>query len=218
MKTQIILVDDHEIVREGLRSLIEKQPDMKVIGEAETGRQALHLAKKLNPDVLIMDISMPDLNGIDATAQIMAERPATRVVGLSMHADRRFLLGILKAGACGFVLKESAFAELVQAVRAAGEGEIFVSPRVAGNVIKHLLGRPSAAEVSPADKLTTREREVLQLIAEGHRTRQIAGRLNISVKTVEARRRNLMRKLDLRSVAALTKFAIREGLTDTDAS
>lgn len=212
MKKRVLLVDDHEIVREGLRSLIDQQTDLQVVGEACTGREALQLARKLKPDVIIMDVSMPDLNGIDAAHQILADQPSTRIVALSMHSDKRFVVGMLKAGALGFVLKESAFSELVQAVRAAVDQQVFVSPRIAGNVIIDFMNRVPDEELSVAHKLTTREREVLQMIAEGKSTRDISDALFISVKTVEARRRSIMKKLDLHSVAELTRFAIHEGL------
>ena len=216
MKTNILLVDDHEIMREGLRSLIEEQPAMNVIAEAENGHMAIKQTRKHHPDVILMDISMPDLNGIDATQQILAEFPETRVVALSMHSDKHFVLGMLKAGASGYLLKECTFRELIRAVRAAMDNHTYLCPKVAGHVVGDFVKQLNDEVSSPAGVLTTREREVLQLIAEGKSNREISFHLNISVKTVEARRKNIMVKLDLHSVAELTKYAIREGLTLLD--
>jgi len=214
-KKKILLADDHCMLREGLRSLIENQPKFEVVAEAENGRMAVQLARRFSPDVVVMDVSMPVLNGIDATRQVLAEVPGTRVVGLSVHADSSFVLGMLNAGASGYVLKECAFQELLFAVEAALSDQTFLSPRVAGIVVKDWKRRYSVKNGSVYDALTGREREVLQLIAEGRSTRDIAKALHISVKTVEARRRAIMDKLNLHSVAALVKYAIREGLSTT---
>ena len=216
MRLRILLADDHEIVREGLRSLIKGQPYMEVVGEAETGREAVLLTRRHRPDVIIMDISMPDLNGMDATILCMEAVPEVKVIALSMHSDPNYVLGMLKAGAKGFILKEGAFKELIQAIRIAEDDQIYLSPKVTGVIVSDCISH-IPPEISPSTKdLTVKEREVLQMIAEGHPTRRIADALNVSIKTVEARRKCIMEKLDLHSVAELTKYAIRTGLTTTD--
>jgi len=212
MSIRILLADDHKIVREGLRALLEKQPGMEVIAEAEDGRTTVRLARELSPDVVIMDVAMPDLNGIGATDQIIAEAPDVKVVALSMHSDRRFVMEMFKAGASGYLLKDCAFEELARAVRAVAAGQTYLSPGIAGVVIKDYVRRLSETN-SAFSILTSREHEVLQLLAEGKSTKQIASRLHVSVKTVETHRRHIMEKLDIHSVAELTKYAIREGLT-----
>jgi DNA-binding NarL/FixJ family response regulator len=227
---KVLLADDHRIVREGLRSLLETQPDLQVVAEASDGRQAVEMARQLSPDVVVMDVAMPQLNGIEATRQISAEEPAMKVVALSMHSDRRFVSEALKAGASGYVLKDGAFDELISAIRAVVADRVYLSPRVAGMVVEDYVRRlPSrgngGTQQQPGqddsdntrrsvfDALTPREREVLQLMAEGFATKEVAHRLHVSVKTVETHRRQIMEKLDLHSVAELTKYAIREGLT-----
>lgn len=216
MKTKIVLVDDHAIVRQGLKALIEKRPDMQVVGEAANGREAVRMSGRLNPDVIIMDINMPDLNGIDAAQQISDASTGAKVIALSMYSDKRFVLGMLKAGAAGFLLKESAFAELMTAVDAALAGQIYLSPKITGSVIDNYLHSLADADISAVYLLSSGERQVLQLIAEGRTTRDMAACLNISVKTVEARRKKIMEKLNLNSLAALIKFALREGLSSID--
>lgn len=210
------MADDHEIVREGLRALIEKRTDMEVAGEANSGWEAVRLVRKLTPDLIIMDISMPDLNGIDATRQVLAESPKVRVVALSMHSDKRFVLGMLKSGARGYLLKESAFKELISAIEAVLADQFYLSPKIAGTVINDFVQSISARDISDSYLLTDGERAVLQLIAEGRVTREIAAQLNISVKTVEARRKKMMEKLKLNNLAELIKFAVREGITSID--
>ncbi len=212
MATKVLIADDHGIVREGLRSLIENESDMTVVGEADSGRAAVQLAGKLAPDVVIMDVSMPDLNGMEATRQIMKATPDAKVVALSMHSDKRFVGGMLSAGACAYLLKDCAFDELVRAVRAVVAGGVYLSPAIAGVVVKDYAGRPAG----PAGALSPREREVLQLLAEGLATKEVAARLLVSPKTIETHRKQLMDKLGLRSVAELTKYAVREGLTSLD--
>jgi DNA-binding NarL/FixJ family response regulator len=216
MKIRVLIADDHAMVREGLRALIAQQKDMTVVGEAGNGREAIRLARKLLPDVIIMDISMPDLNGIDATAIIKSETPRVRVIALSMHSDRRFVSGMLKSGASGYLLKDCVFQELTAAIRAAADNEHYLSPKIAGTVVEAYLRRSGAPPSSTTAPLTLKEREVLQMIAEGRSTREIAGVLNLSVKTVEARRRNIMEKLQLSTLAALIKYALREGMTSLD--
>lgn len=216
MSIRIVLADDHHIVRDGLRSLLEEQGDMEVIAEAENGRDAVALAAELRPDVVVMDVGMPDLNGMEATRQVLERARGTRVVALSMHSDRRFVAGMLEAGASGYVIKDAAFEELARAIRAAVDGRTFLCPAVAGVVVEDYLNRRAADEPTPARPLTPREREVLQLLAEGSATKQIAARLGVSVKTVETHRSHIMAKLNIHSVAELTRYAIREGLTSLD--
>lgn len=213
MTVRIILADDHNIVREGLRSLIEKETDLEVVGEANDGRKAVHLAGELKPDLVIMDVSMPELNGIEATRQITRDMPDIKVLALSMHSDKRFVAGILKAGAAGYLLKDCAFEEMAGAIKAVAGGGTYLSPGVAGAVVQDYVRRLSDSDSSPSTVLTPREREVVQLLAEGKSTKQVAARLHVSVKTVETHRRQVMEKLDIHSVAALTKYAIREGMT-----
>jgi len=216
MSTKILLADDHKIVRDGLRSLIEKQPGMAVVAEAENGRAAVKLARRLKPDVIIMDLNMPDLNGIDAARQILAELPDTKIIVLSMHADKQFVLGALKAGASGYLLKDCAFEELARALQTVLKHQTYLSPEIAGTVVKDYLEQMCTIESAIEAALTPREREVLQLIAEGRSTKETADRLNVSIKTVESHRRNIMEKLNIHSTAELTKYAIRTGLTSLD--
>jgi DNA-binding NarL/FixJ family response regulator len=216
MSIRILLVDDHKIVREGLRSLLEKQPDMKVIAEAGDGRTAVQLTKELLPDVVVMDIAMPDLNGIEAAGRITAEAPGVKVVALSMHAERRFVVRILRAGASGYLVKDCAFEELVRAVRAVIAGQTYLSPDIASIVVKDYISRLSETNSAFFPLLTVREREVLQLLAEGRSTKGIASSLQVSVKTIETHTRHIMEKLNIRSIAELTKYAIREGLTSLE--
>ncbi|MBK6406634.1 MAG: response regulator transcription factor [Holophagales bacterium] len=213
MSTTILLVDDHRIVREGLRTLLGQQPDLEVVGEAADGRDAVTQARLLRPDVIVMDIAMPELNGVEATRLILAELPQVRVVALSMYADRRFVAEILRAGALGYVLKDGAFEELALAIRTITEGKTYLSPSIAGLVVEELMQRSSAPGSPSLGGLTPRERQVLKLLADGMRPREIALELSISVKTVEVHKQNLMNKLEIHTAAELTRFAIREGLT-----
>jgi two-component system, NarL family, response regulator NreC len=216
MSIRVLIADDHRIVRDGIRALLEKHPDLQLVAEAENGREAVALAKKLHPQVIVMDLSMPDLNGMEATRQVVNEAPNVRVLALSMHADKRFIMSMLDAGASGYLLKDCAFEEFATAVRAVAAGGTYLSPRIAGLVVKdRLQPRPTDATSASAD-LTPKEREVLQLITEGKNTKEIASLLEISIKTVETHRQHMMGKLDVRSVAELTKFAIREGLTSLE--
>ncbi len=214
MSIRILIADDHQIVRQGLRSLIEKTSGMKVVAEAENGREAVQLAGQSKPDVAIMDISMPDLNGMEATRQIVAALPKVKVIALSMHSDKRFVRGMLEAGAAGFLLKDCAFEELSTAVRAVAANKTYLSPGISGIVVEGFLeGQCPADNLSSPSPLTAREREVLQLLAEGWSTRGMADRLCVSIKTVETHRQRIMDKLEIRNIAELTKYAIREGLT-----
>jgi len=216
MSIRIFLADDHKIVREGLRTLLSKQTDMEVCGEADTGLIAVQLAKKLLPDVMVMDIAMPELNGIEATRQIVAEFPSVRVVALSMHSDKRFVVEMLKAGASGYLLKDCAFEELTNAIRAVVMNRIYLSPHLAEFMIKDYVHLIPTDKLSVFSVLTPRQRQVLQLLSEGKNTKNISIQLNVSVKTVETYRQQIMDKLNIRSIAELTKYAIREGLTSLD--
>jgi DNA-binding NarL/FixJ family response regulator len=196
--------------------LLEKQPDIEVVAEAENGRTAVQLARELSPDVVIMDIAMPDLNGIGAAYQIIAESPGVKVVALSMHSDRRFVARMFRAGASGYLLKDCAFEELARAVRTVAADEVYLSPRIASIVIEDYVRRLTETNLSASSFLTTRQCEVLQLLAEGKDTSEIAFLLQVTVKTVETHRRNVMNKLGVRSVAQLTKYAIGLGLTSSE--
>jgi len=212
----ILLADDHKIVREGIKALIEKQTDMEVIAETEDGRTTVQLALQLLPNVVIMDVGMPDMNGIEATRQIIANSPNVKIIALSMHSDRRFVAEMLKAGASGYLLKDCAVEELINAVHAVVENRTYLSPNIVDSVIKDYTYLLSKEDLSVFSILTTREREVLQLLSEGKTTKEIASHLKISVKTVETYKQKIMDKLNIHSVAELTKYAIREGLTSLD--
>jgi two-component system response regulator NreC len=216
MPIRILIADDHKIVREGLTALLRQHPHMEVVGEAENGRQAVQLAASLQPQVVIIDIGMPELNGIEATRQIVAESPGTKVIALSMHSDKRFVKGMLKAGAAGYLLKYCASEELVNAIQMVMANRVYLSHDITGIVVEDYVQKLADSDASPFQSLTPREREVLQLLAEGHSTRQIADTLHVSVKTIEVHRKQLMDKLGLSSLADLIKFAIREGLTSIE--
>ncbi len=217
MNIRILIADDHKIMREGLRALLDKQSDMQVVAEAEDGLTTVRLARELAPDIVIMDIAMPDLNGIGATKKIKAELPDVKVIALSMHSDRRFIAEMFRSGASGYLLKDHSFEELSNAIRVVVSNRIYLSPSIAGIVIEDYVRQLQKDEISPVtDVLTDREVEVLQLIAEGHSTKDIAFRLHVSTKTVETHRRQIMEKLDLFSIAELTKYAIRQGLTTVE--
>ena len=213
MSIQVLLVDDHAIIREGLRSLLDKQPELEVIADTDDGRKAIELVRELLPDIVIMDITMPGLNGIEATRQITAEFPQVKVIALSIYSKRRFVADMLSAGATGYILKECLFDELVQAIKAVAAGGRYLSPRITDVVVSDYVKRLSASTESPFEALKAREREVLQLVAEGKSTKQIALDLHVSTKTIEANRRQIMEKLNIYNVAELTKYAVREGLT-----
>ncbi len=214
MPVRILIADDHRIVREGLRHLLEKRTDFKVVAEAADGETAVRLARELSPDIAIVDISMPGMNGIEATRRILAERPGVRVLVLSMHSDRRFVIETLKAGASGYLLKDSAFDDLSHAIEVVMARGAFLSSAITEMVVRDYAAQAGCDDNAAFSVLTPREREVLQLMAEGEPTKAIAARLAVSVKTVETYRQQIMEKLDLHSVAELTKYAIREGLTE----
>jgi len=216
MGIKIVLADDHKIVRDGLRTLLEHEPDMEVIAEAEDGRTTVRLARELIPDLIIMDITMPDMNGIDATHDVMKDVPGVKVIALSMHSDRRFVTSMLEAGASGYLLKDCAFEELARAVRTVMDDQTYLSPKIADIIVSRYIKRSMSVESSAFSVLTQREREVLQLLSESMTTKEVAFHLNVSIKTIETHRRNIMEKLGVHTVTDLVKYAIREGLTTLD--
>jgi len=215
MIVKILLADDHRMFRDGLRSLLDAQADLDVVGEADNGLDALSLAAELKPDVVVLDISMPGLNGVDVARRLLADAEPPRVVVLSMHSDRRYVLGMLKAGVSAYMLKDCGFEELASVIRDVMRGEIRLSARITDTVIHDYIAL-ARVDGRDTDPLSPREREVLQLLAEGRSTKEIAADLTVSIKTIETHRRQIMDKLDLHSVAELTKYAIREGLTSLD--
>lgn len=217
MAVRILLVDDHDVVRQGIGALIAEEDDFELVGEASDGRTALEMVPELVPDVVIMDVMMPELNGIEATRRIIDMTGGVRVLALSMHSDKRFIREALRAGAAGYIEKRATFGELARAVRTVMDGEVYLSPSIAKQVVPDIVRATPSDEPTAAASLTAREREILQLIAEGHSAKNIGGLLGISVKTVSAHRRNIMQKLGVTSTAELTKVALREGLTSLDA-
>ncbi len=215
MSIRILLADDHRILREGLRSLLAQQSDISVVGEASDGDTAVTLARELRPDIVIMDVVMPGLGGVEATRLIRAELRDTKVIGLSMHADRRFVSEMLRAGALGYLVKDSAFEELNMAVRTVMQNRPYLSAAITGSLVEDFVRQACTQErqATPLQMLTTREQEVLRLLADGKRVKEIAHFLNISVKTVESHRQNIMDKLEIHSTIELTRYALREGLT-----
>jgi len=212
-KTRILLADDHKLMRRGLKALIEQQPDLTVVGEADDGRQAVALATSLKPDLLVMDIGMPNLNGIEAAHQITQANPGTAIVILSMHSDESYVLRALKAGAKGYLLKDSAESDLIRAVHAVAGGKSFFSPAVSKVLLDDYVRKLQRSGAEDAyDLLTPREREILQLIAEGKSNKDVANLLNLSVYTVETHRSNIMEKLNLRGVPELILYAVRKGI------
>lgn len=209
-KIRILLADDHAVVRQGFGRILASHDDMEVIGEAGNGREAVQLAEELKPDVVVMDVSMPELNGIEATRRLMKAAPRTRVLALSMHKDSVYVREILRAGAQGFLLKDASDDDLITAVRAVGQGQGYISPSVSEAVLSDYRRHVS----DPIDLLTSREREVLQLIAEGKTNKEIAATLNLSIYTVDAHRGRIMEKLNLHSTGEIVRFAMRNGLID----
>ena len=213
MCIRVVLADDHKIMREGLCSLLRNDPRVEIVGVAEDGRSAVQMAREHKPDVVVMDVAMPDLNGIEASRKIKAEMPDVRILALSMHSDKRYISNMLQAGASGYLLKDCAFKELVQAIHTVARRQVYLSPSIAALVTEDYVRQLLTRDASPAAVLSPKEREVLQLMAEGHSTKQIAAAMTLSVKTIETHRQQVIEKLDLHSVAELTKFAVREGLT-----
>jgi DNA-binding NarL/FixJ family response regulator len=216
-KIKVLLADDHTIVRQGLKVLLEAEPDITVVGEAETGRQALQLTRKLLPDVVVMDIAMPNLNGLEATRQIAKEIPAVKLLVLSSYDDDEYVHQVTGAGATGYLLKQTAATDLIKAVREARRGNAFFSPAISKRLAEryreaYLNGVPVTRKRN--DLLTSREAEVLQLIAEGRANKQIAGELCISIKTVEKHRQQVMNKLNIHDIAGLTRYAISKGVIE----
>jgi DNA-binding NarL/FixJ family response regulator len=213
MSIRVILADDHKIIREGLRNLLEKQDDLEIIAEAGNGRTTIKLAHELTPDLIVMDTIMPDLNGIEATRKIIADNPRIKIIALSMHSDRQFVIEMLKAGAMGYMLKDCAFEELIYAINSVINNQMYLSPKITTVMLKEYMRGVKKEKTSVFSVLSNREREVLQLIAEGKTTKEIAYHLNVSIKTIDTHRQQIMNKLKIHSIAELTKYAVREGLT-----
>jgi len=214
-KLRIVLADDHMLLRKGLKSLIDGRPDMEVVGEAQDGNEAILLAERLAPDVMIMDITMPGLNGIEATQRIHARQPEIGIIALSAYSDRLLVQKMMGAGASGYMLKDCAQERVVEAITQVSGHEFFLCPQVAQIMMKD-YSRLSKREGEAESQLTSREREIVQLIVEGNSTKEIAAAIHVSVKTVETHRLNAMMKIGVGSVAELTKYAIREGLTSLE--
>ena len=209
-RTRILLADDHAVVRQGFKMILSAQGDMEIVGEAANGREAVDLAEQLKPDIVVMDVAMPELNGIEATRRLAGTAPHARVIALSMHKDSVYVREILRAGARGYLLKDSGAEDLVRAIRAVAGGESWLSPAVSNAVLDDYRRHVT----DPIDLLSSREREVLQMLAEGKTNKEIAGVLNLSVYTVDAHRGRIMEKLNLHSINELVRFAVRNGLID----
>lgn len=216
MSTSIIIVDDHKIMRDGLRNILKNEKEIEIIGEADNGRDAVKLILEQKPDVAIMDIGMPEMNGVEATRQIVKEMPEAKIIALSMHYDMQFVSGMLKAGAKGYLLKDCAGAELITAIRSVSKDNTYICQDITNTLIDDYSKGQSIEYTGDDAILTNRENEILQLLTEGKTTKQIAQDLFISVKTVEAHRTNIMHKLDIRNLPELTKYAIRKGITSLD--
>lgn len=216
MSIRVLLSDNYRIVREGIRSLLKKEPDIEVVGEAEDGRSTVQLARKVKPHVVVMNITTPGLNGVDATSQITKQMPSVKVLAFSIHIDWRFVSAMLKAGATGYLTKDCAYKELVDAIHTVAANQTYLSSRIADIIRREYVQKESKADNSVFSLLTPRERETLQLMAEGKSTKDIALHLELSMKTIETYRQHIMAKLNLHSVAKLTKYAIREGLTSLE--
>lgn len=216
MAIKILLADDHAIVRHGLSQSIQQEEDMEIAGQAEDGISTIRMVRELSPDIVLMDISMPDLNGMDATREIVRDFPKVKIIALSMHSAKKFVREMFKAGASGYLLKDCEFDELAEAVRTVMAGKSYLSPEITDVVVDSYIRTTSEEKSSVFSTLTKREREVLQLLVEGKTTKQIGLNLHISPKTVEAHRLRVMEKLDIDNVAQLTKYAIQEGLTSAE--
>lgn len=216
MSISVIIVDDHKIIRDGLKTLLSKEIDIDVVGEAENGREAIKITLEKRPDIVIMDIGMPVMNGIEATRQIVKDLPETKIIALSMHYDKQYVKGMLFSGAKGYLLKDCAGEELSEAIRTVSENNTYISQDITNTVIEGYSELQEASKSRVKAELTNREKEILQLLTEGDSTKQIAIELYISVKTVEAHRANIMGKLNIHNLPELTKYAIRHGFTSVD--
>ncbi|OHB49424.1 MAG: DNA-binding response regulator [Planctomycetes bacterium GWF2_41_51] len=217
MAIRIVLVDDHKVLRHGLSQALKGEEDMEIVGQAENGYEAVKLAHELVPDVMMMDIAMPELNGIEATRQILKAHPQIKIITLSMHSNKKFIHEMFKSGARGYLLKDCEYSELINAIRVVMQNKIYISPSITGVVIENYMMQGTEEKQNAFAILSDREREVLQLIAEGKTTKQVARMLHVSPKTVEGHRTRIMHKLEIDSIANLTKYAIREGLTSAEA-
>lgn len=215
MKIKIFLADDHTIVRHSLCSALEQEEDFEVVGQAENGLTTIELVRELSPDIVVMDVSMPDMNGIEATRHIVKETPRTKVIGLSMHSSNKYVREMFRAGASGYLLKESVLGELIEAIKVVFAGNTYISPSIGDVIVQDYLSAPEK-HTSVYSLLSEREREVLQLLAEGYTTKQIGQFLHVSPKTVESHRLRVMNKLNLDNIAQMTKYAIQEGLTGAE--
>jgi two-component system, NarL family, response regulator NreC len=213
MPIRVLLVDDHEIMREGMCALLKRLPDLEVVGQASDGRSAISMAKSFSPDIVIMDIGMPNLNGIEATRQLLEDNPKVKVMALSTHSDGSIVARMLKAGAGGYMLKESAFSELMEGLTAMMEGKTYLCSKIAKVVFSDYVALLSSPQWPGGDGLSSREYEVLQLVAEGKTSKEIAQILHVTAKTVDTHREHIMDKLSIHTVAGLTKYAVREGIT-----
>lgn len=216
MEIRVLICDDHKIMREGLRNLLKDKANIVVVGEAENGRDALGLVHKLKPDIVIMDVAMPGLNGMEATKMILKEYQETRVIALSMHSGKQFVTGMFRAGASGYLLKDCAFDELMDAIKAVNSKHTYLSREISDVLVREFVTNIDGSSDEPGEVLSTREKEVLQLISEGNSTKLIAEKLFISVKTVETHRQKVMQKLNIFTIPELTKYAIRMGFTSLD--
>jgi DNA-binding NarL/FixJ family response regulator len=213
MKLKVLLADDHRLFRDGLRTLLKQHDELEVVGETVDGPETVLAVMKLKPDIILMDISMPNLNGIDATRKILADRPTVKVIMLSMHSDQRYVIESLRAGATGYLLKDCAVDELMAAILIVAKDQIYLARSIAKVILRDYINLVASKPGSVFSTLSAREREVLQLLAEGKSTKEISSQLQVSVKTVETHRKQIMDKLNIHSIAQLTKYAIREGLT-----
>jgi two-component system response regulator NreC len=216
MSIRILLADDHKVLREGLRALLQRAEDMEIVAEAGDGRSTVALARELSPDLVVMDIGMGNVNGIDATREIAAICPGVKILALSMHGDEQFVTGMFAAGASGYLIKDCAAEELSLAIRTIVAGGTYLSPPISRVLVKEYVGRPSRGDLWASSVLTGKEREILQLLAEGKTSRQIASCLGMNVRTIEGHRRGIMRKLDIHTTAELTKYALRMGITSLE--
>jgi DNA-binding NarL/FixJ family response regulator len=213
-KISIMLVDDHSIVRQGFKKLLESETDFQVISEVGSGLEAISKLAAYSPDIIIMDVSMPDMNGIETTRQILKDNPDSKIIALSIHNEKHYVLAMMKAGARGYLLKTTILKELLTAIRTVSEGNIYLSPDITEHVITSLVDSDDFIDSKPLDHLSAREREVLQMLAEGKNSAYIAKKLFISKKTVDSHKQHIMKKLDLKTIADLTKFALKHGITD----